>query len=157
MIKVYNEDKTAELLEYDIEKGYLQDDVLEIKKKSISEQVKELREQGYSVLFLSHRYCTVINGEFKELSEETEQKAIKVYIPYTEEELFAKETEQLRERRKTECFSVINRGKLWYDALSLNQLSELEAWYHAWLNVTETREIPSAPLWINNKIITEVI
>ena len=34
-----------------------------------------------------------------------------------------------RQRRQAECFSVINRGRLWYDALTEEQLSELKTWY----------------------------
>ena len=63
----------------------------------------------------------------------------------------------LRSRRETECFTVINRGKLWYNKLSFEQLSELKDWYEKWLNVTDTLVIPTAPIWINNKIIEEDI
>ena len=59
--------------------------------------------------------------------------------------------EFLRERREKECFSVINRGKLWYDRLTKEQLSELEAWYQKWLDVTKTMNTPVAPKWINDK------
>lgn len=54
----------------------------------------------------------------------------------------------LRSRRETECFSVINRGQLWYEGVSLTQLLELRVWYKAWLNVTETRVVPERPTWL---------
>ena len=54
----------------------------------------------------------------------------------------------LRQRRKTECFSYINRGQLWYTTLSVKQLAELTAWYTAWLKVTETMEVPDRPDWL---------
>lgn len=54
----------------------------------------------------------------------------------------------LRSRRETECFSVINRGQLWYEGVSLTQLLELREWYKAWLNVTETRVVPERPTWL---------
>ena len=54
----------------------------------------------------------------------------------------------LRERRKTECFSYVNRGQLWYSALSIKQIAELTAWYKAWLNVTETFAVPERPTWL---------
>jgi len=54
----------------------------------------------------------------------------------------------LRSRRETECFSVINRGQLWYEGVSLTQLLELREWYKAWLNVTETKVVPGKPAWL---------
>lgn len=54
----------------------------------------------------------------------------------------------LREKRERECFPVINRGQLWYETLSDTELSELREWYQAWLDVTDTQEIPSKPSWI---------
>ncbi len=60
----------------------------------------------------------------------------------------AQETEllaELRARRESECFPVINRGQLWYDRLTEGQKSKLSAWYQAWLDVTETKEAPEKP------------
>ena len=56
-----------------------------------------------------------------------------------------------------ECFPVINRGKLWYNLLSASQLSELNAWYTAWLNAPETLEIPKKPEWLNNKLVKQEV
>lgn len=58
----------------------------------------------------------------------------------------------LRARRATECFRVINRGKLWYDTLTSSQQIELREWYIAWLNVTDTLVIPRKPQWLDEKI-----
>lgn len=55
---------------------------------------------------------------------------------------------ELRVRREHECFSIINRGKLWYDNLTEEQLLELQIWYDKWLNVTQTKLIPEKPSWI---------
>jgi hypothetical protein len=63
----------------------------------------------------------------------------------------------LRTERERICFSVINRGKLWYDSLTYEQLSELRQWYKAWLNVTETKEIPITPNWVYEKVKSEEI
>lgn len=63
----------------------------------------------------------------------------------------------LRTQRKKVCFPVINRGKLWYECLSNEQLVELKTWYHDWLNVTETLVIPVAPTWLNKKLEEEEI
>ena len=56
----------------------------------------------------------------------------------------------LRERREKECFSVVNRGWIWYSSLTLAQWRELRTWYLAWLKVTETGAIPDRPTWIDS-------
>lgn len=63
----------------------------------------------------------------------------------------------LKKRREEECFSVINRGKMWYDQLTEEQYLELRQWYFDWLNVTETRIIPTKPAWLNQKLEQEEI
>ena len=62
----------------------------------------------------------------------------------------------LRERREKECFSVVNRGWIWYSSLTLAQWRELRTWYLAWLNVTETKEIPERPSWIDSTDISRI-
>jgi hypothetical protein len=64
------------------------------------------------------------------------------------EDLRIAKLEELRARREQECFSIINRGKLWYDTLTPEQLIELDAWYNDWLNVTITLEAPEKPEWL---------
>lgn len=54
--------------------------------------------------------------------------------------------------REVYCFPVVNRGKLWYDHLTLAQVSELNEWYEKWLDVTHTFAIPEEPSWINDKL-----
>ena len=56
--------------------------------------------------------------------------------------------EFLREYREIVCFSVINRGLLWYDTLTEEQVEELRTWYNEWLNVTRTKIIPQPPSWL---------
>lgn len=53
-----------------------------------------------------------------------------------------------RELRERECFPIINRGQPWYDTLTSVQKYELSEWYRAWLDVTETLNIPEKPSWI---------
>lgn len=55
----------------------------------------------------------------------------------------------LRYERLNKCFPTINRGKLWYDSLTPQQLKELKEWYEKWLNVTETLVIPTKPAWLD--------
>ena len=58
------------------------------------------------------------------------------------------ENAQLRIERDAECFSVINRGWLWYDTLTEKQTKELRKWYTDWLDVTETKKKPDRPSWL---------
>lgn len=55
---------------------------------------------------------------------------------------------EFRALREKECFSVINRGKLWYEGLSVPQLNELQAWYRAWLDITSTMVVPEKLTWL---------
>ncbi len=55
---------------------------------------------------------------------------------------------EYRRRREKECFSIINRGQLWYEGISLPQLLELRKWYQAWLKVTDTMVVPERPAWL---------
>ena len=54
----------------------------------------------------------------------------------------------IRARREQECFSVVNRGKVWYNKLSKEQEEELAAWYEAWLEAPEKKVVPIRPTWI---------
>ena len=54
----------------------------------------------------------------------------------------------LRQRRELECFSVVNRGEVWYKRLDALQKEELDAWYQAWLDVTITLTPPDPLPWI---------
>jgi len=72
-----------------------------------------------------------------------------VYDPAEYEKVQTEEQkENLRSRRETECFAVINRGQLWYEGISLSRLLELRQWYKAWLNVTTTLVAPEKPKWL---------
>jgi len=58
------------------------------------------------------------------------------------------ELQVLRLLRDIECFTVINRGQVWYATLTDQQRIELQEWYEKWLNVTETKIIPQKPDWL---------
>lgn len=53
-----------------------------------------------------------------------------------------------RRQREQECFAIMDRGPYWYKSLSEQQSAELEAWYRAWLDVTETKVVPNKPDWL---------
>lgn len=53
-----------------------------------------------------------------------------------------------RIQREAVCFPVINRGEPWYERLTDQQREELQDWYQAWLDVTQTLTVPVKPDWI---------
>lgn len=55
----------------------------------------------------------------------------------------------IRARRERECYSVINRGQLWYEGVSIAHLVELRKWYKAWLEAPATLIIPDRPVWLD--------
>lgn len=58
------------------------------------------------------------------------------------------ELDKLRQQREVECFPIINRGQLWYDTLTSEQRTDLQSFYRAWLDVTETKVVPTKPSWL---------
>lgn len=63
-------------------------------------------------------------------------------------EIKERQINNLRIQREKECFPIINRGQLWYSMLTAAQYTELQTWYQAWLDVTETLVIPEKPSWL---------
>lgn len=55
----------------------------------------------------------------------------------------------LRAKRENICFPVVNRGQLWYNTLTAEQLAELATWYQAWLDVTTTLIEPMILGWLD--------
>ena len=55
---------------------------------------------------------------------------------------------EIRSRRESECYPIINRGGLWYDLLTKAEKDELLEWYQAWLDAPETGIIPEKPSWL---------
>lgn len=180
-MKVYDETKTNELTAYDLTTGYLRPDkrfVLHHEAKAATAGIpaetkaKRLEAEGKAVKQIAGKWYNVLKtydngGEDVEEIRDTpavpaaeawdEYEDIQVYTAYTPEELAEREKEKLRALRAAECFPVINRGRLWYDNLTGEQLDELREWYNAWLDVTETKKVPQKPAWIDEKITAEVI
>lgn len=80
--------------------------------------------------------CQIVNG--------SDNKPMLKPIVLSNEQILM----NLRNQREVECFPIINRGKLWYDNLTTEQVTELDEWYNAWLDVTETKVIPNKPNWL---------
>lgn len=65
-------------------------------------------------------------------------------------ELHRKQSE-IQEERKYRCFPVINRGQLWYDKLTIDELETVKVWYQQWLDAPNTLVIPETPSFIFEK------
>lgn len=101
----------------------------EIDNGIIVELQKDFSDENY-------RHWRLINGEL--VYDVILQEAVA-----HEEKLRA-----IREKREVECFSVVNRGGIWYDTLTEQEKSDLMEWYQAWLEAPETLIIPEKPTWI---------
>lgn len=62
---------------------------------------------------------------------------------------------QLRSRRESECFSIINQNFIvdgksvtWFDTLTEKQKVDASIWVQQWRDVTETNVIPDKPEWL---------
>ncbi len=82
------------------------------------------------------------------LANGLEYKIVEGYAVQDHDKQEQRKLDSLRFKRKTECFSVINRGSLWYDQVTAAQKEELGDWYRAWLDVTLTKTIPEKPAWL---------
>lgn len=148
-MRVFNEDKTLELFDYDLTKGYLKDDRL-----FVCHHDAVAPSEGI------YHYETK-KGRVKKIWDEVprsgadpydEYEQIMVFVEYSEAELLENRKKELRALRKEKCFPVINRGMMWYNRLTAEQEIELFDWYNAWLDVTETLKVPKTPEWVNKKI-----
>ena len=151
-MEVYNQEKTQVLETYDLNLGYLIKDsitknkpeVIEVKEQGHYEVTKEYSNGGKDV-----KWVVDVKG-IKGQKATTYEEEILVYKLYTEHELNQRHLENLRNQREVECFNIINRGQLWYNMLSEEQVNELNTWYKKWLDVTKTLEIPNKPKWLGD-------
>ena len=95
-MKVYNQEKTQVLTEYDLEKGHLESDTITIpetpavEEQSHIEVIAEYPNGGKEV----KKVIDVVGQAYKPKHEEE----IAVYIPYTEEELQKRREAQMPRR-----------------------------------------------------------
>lgn len=114
---------------------------------------QEIIEDGFerfneNCLEMEQEVYRIVNGYngalfFEEYTQTDEYKS------KAEEFKLRSELNALRHRRERDCFSVINRGALWYERLTEEKKVELGQWYDAWLDITETKIVPEKPIWLN--------
>lgn len=152
-MRIFDETKTKEIQENEIDflKYRLEQSRLFVKHH---EAVAEVQEQSHYEIIAEYpnggkdvkEVVDVAYVAPKEAYDEYED--ILYLVPLTNEEII----EQLREQREIECFQIVNRGQLWYNTLTTEQVNELNKWYMAWLdlpnNYNTNKTIPQKPSWL---------
>lgn len=115
-MKVYNEDKTKELLEYDLTKGYLKDDKLTIHHDKI-EGVKE--EGHYKTIKIYPNggkdvEWIVDKKGIEEKDAYDEEISIQIYIPYTKKELEQQKLFDLKDKLIATDYEAIKYAEGWF-------------------------------------------
>ena len=99
-----------------------------VKDATIEIEISDDDKEKISAVKINHRW-KYANGEI--IDEPIMEKA------------------NLQDMRQRECFRIIdNRSQLWFRSLTEKQNQELNDWYQAWLDVTETKIIPKKPEWL---------
>lgn len=177
-MKIYNKEKTKELIDPDLEKGYVYQDKRLVKHheaipekviKTVQEQVEEYEAEGKEITtgigkngetsyyltlaFIPKTEKMGADGREVKRIEPITEPAKEAWDEYEDILVYHPFTEDeyvdyLRSQREDICFSVINRGAAWYARLTPEQNEELQNWYQEWLDVTETKVKPKTPDWI---------
>ena len=134
-MRIFNEDKTVELLDCDLEKGYLKKDVIET---DIPEQEEVVEEWHYEAI---KEYPNggkilekVIDVEGKPyIPAHTEREEIWVYIPYTEDELAKiaaeREISELKQKLRDTDYQAIKYAEGMY---TLTEYAPIREQRQAW-------------------------
>lgn len=139
-MKIYNEDKTEILEEYDLEKGYIKEDII----ITHYEEVKAVEEQFHYETIAEYpnggkeveKVIDVESVEYKPARDEKEK--ILVYIPYTEEELLENKKTEFRLKREPllVAFDIYKSNVSYGIEEDINRESILK-WYKAILDLDE--------------------
>lgn len=139
-MRVFNESKTLELANYDLEKGYLKSDKLFVKHHDAVpvvnevghyETIKEYPNGGRDVAWV----VDVERVEAKAAYDEYED--IKVYVPYTEKELAEREISTLKAKLAATDYKAIKYAE---GVISATEYAETKAQREAWRNRINTLE-----------------
>jgi len=97
---------------------------------------------------------------FKEVNSRSHEDDLKHIVGFKADDngkpfvdLIPRSTEEqksiLRRLRVNRVFPIVNRSNFWFNSLTQQQKDELQVWYQAWLDATETLEIPDRPTWLD--------
>lgn len=131
-MKVYNEEKTTLLTEYDLDKGYLKADTLFVKHHEAQEEVqeqshyktiKEYENGGKDV----EKVIDVPYQPAKEAYDEYED--IQVYVPYSKKELNQQRIAELKQHLADTDYKAIKYAE---GLISAEDYAEMKAQRQAW-------------------------
>lgn len=142
-MRVFNEDKTKELTEYDLTKGYLKEDIL----ITHIEAVESVEEQGHYKTIREYEnggkdveWVIDVKG-VKGIEAHDEKETIQVYIPYTEKELLKMRNEariiELKELLKETDYKAIKYSEGCYTEQEYQPIKELRQSYRDEINELE--------------------
>lgn len=94
------------------------------------------KPEDFENFFISYNTYQLLDGKLSKSEEKSQELAEIALLDY------------FRQKRAQICFPVVNRGELWYKRLTPEQIKELEEWYQAWLDITDTKIVPNTPKWI---------
>lgn len=101
----------------------------------ITENFIEVEDDVYDKTFCCNEYCAWKVEDGVVVERQYEEKP--------EEEIL----NELRKQREVECFKVTDKT-LWFYTLPEEQKEDVLKWYQEWLDVTETKVIPTKPSWL---------
>lgn len=134
-MRIFNQDKTIELTEYDLEKGYLKSEILEVEVPE-QQAIKEISHYEIIAEYANGGKDArkVIDVEGKPyIPAHIECEEILVYIPYTEKELAKMEAEQEIAELKTKLSETDYQAiKYAEGALTLEEYADMKAQRQAW-------------------------
>lgn len=156
-MKIYNQTKTELLENVDLEKGYLKEDKLVLRVVPAQEEVQEQFHYEYKDYtndkgeVYGRDRIKIIDVPYQPAVEEHEEtEDIKVYIPYTEQELLDRKKQELRNWRE-KYFNIIDRAT-WFDSLTEEDRAEVHEFRNALLDITISLEYPEIPECVLSQI-----
>lgn len=156
-MKIYNQSKTELLESVDLEKGYLKEDKLVLRIVPAQEEVQEQFHYEYKDYtndkgeVYGRDRIKIIDVPYQPAVEEHEEtEDIKVYIPYTEQELLDRKKQELRNWRE-KYFNIIDRAT-WFDSLTEEERAEVHEFRNALLDITISLEYPEIPECVLSQI-----
>ena len=139
-MRVFNEAKTIELTEYDLNKGYLKDDKIFVAHHEAVEGVAE--EWHYETI----REYSNGGKEVKKVidipavpyqEEYDEYEDIQVFIPYTEKELASRKIAELKAKLEATDYQAIKYAE---GAITAEEYAEMKTKRQAWREMINALE-----------------
>lgn len=130
-MRIFNEEKTQELKEYDLTKGYLKDDKLFVTTHAEQSEVTEQFHYEYKEYPNGGKdQIKVIDVTYKpKVDAYDEYEDIKVYVPFTQEELNEQKVQILKQQLENTDYLAIKFAE---GQLTAEEYAETKAQRQAW-------------------------